>query len=253
MRVEQIYRYPVKGFSPEALEDVTLEAGECLPFDRVFALAQADAPLDPDHPVWLRKTNFACLAANARLALLHTAYDAGTDTWLIRPPQGEPLRARLSTPEGRAAVEDFLTAFLGEEARGRLRLLRGRGHHFTDIPQKSVSIISLKSLAALEAASGQRLDPLRFRANFYVSGGAEWGDFALLDQEVMLGRARLRVWKRIVRCAATEVNPQTAERDANPPRELRKAFGHIDLGVQAEVLEGGLVAVGDALEAIQPA
>ncbi len=252
MRVEQIYRYPVKGFSPEALEQITLSAGQCLPFDRVFALAQADAPLDPDKPAWLRKTNFACLAANARLALLHTAYDTATDTWLIRPPGGEPLRARVSTAEGRAAAEDFLTAFLGEEARGRLRLVRGNGHHFTDIPEKSVSIISLKSLAALERACGQQLDPLRFRANFYVSGGMEWGDFALLGQEVMLGRARLRVWKRIVRCAATEVNPATAERDANPPRELRKAFGHIDLGVQAEVLEDGLVAVGDALEAIQP-
>jgi MOSC domain-containing protein YiiM len=30
-------------------------------------------------------------------------------------------------------------------------------------------------------------------------------------------------------------------------------FGHADLGVQAEVLEGGRVAVGDALEAITPA
>ncbi len=253
MRVEQIYRYPVKGFSPEAMEEVVLAPGECLPFDRVFALAQADAEFDPDHPRWIRKTNFACLAANARLAQLHTAYDAPGDTWLIRPPEGEPIRARLSTPEGRAAVEAFITAFLGEEARGRLRLVRAQGHRFTDIPQKSVSILSLRSLEALERACGQRLDPLRFRANIHVSGGVEWGDFDLMGQEIMLGRARLRVWKRIVRCAATEVNPRTAERDANPPRALREAFGHIDLGVQAEVLEGGLVAVGDALEAIQPA
>ncbi len=252
MRVEQIYRYPVKGFSAEALEEVTLAPGECLPLDRVFALAQADAPFDPDNPRWIRKTNFACLAANARLASLHTAYDAASDTWLIRPPEGEPIRARLSTPEGRAAAEAFITAFLGEEARGPLRLVRAPGHRFTDIPEKSVSILSLNSLAALERACGQTLDPLRFRANIHVSGGAEWADFALVGQEVMLGRARLRVWKRIVRCAATEVNPGTAERDANPPRALRQAFGHIDLGVQAEVLEGGLVAVGDALEAIQP-
>lgn len=253
MRVEHIYRYPVKGFSAEALEEVTLQPGECLPHDRIFALAQGDAPIDPDAPRWMRKTNFACLAANARLAKLHTAYDPATRTWLIRPPEGPPLVADLATPDGRKAAESFVTAFLGDEARGSLRLIEGKGHHFTDIPEKSVSIISLASLAALERAHGMRLDPLRFRANFYVAGGAEWADFDLMGQEIMLGRAKLRVWKRIVRCAATEVNPDTAERDANPPRELRKAFGHIDLGVQAEVIEGGTVAVGDALEPLTPA
>jgi uncharacterized protein YcbX len=55
------------------------------------------------------------------------------------------------------------------------------------------------------------------------------------------------VVKRTVRCAATEVNPQTAQRDADPVAELRAAYGHADLGVHAEVIEPGRVAVGDAL------
>ena len=64
--------------------------------------------------------------------------------------------------------------------------------------------------------------------------------------------ARLRVFKRTIRCAATEVNPDTAARDAEPPRWLRERFGHGDLGVYAEVIEGGRVAVGDALEPLEP-
>ncbi len=252
MRVEHIYRYPVKGFSPEALEDVALSPGECLPHDRVYALAQGDSPFDPSAPVWMRKTNFACLAANARIAKLHTAYDPKTAQLVIRLPEGAPLVMDLGTAEGRTRLEDFITAFMGEEARGRLRLAQAPGYNFTDIPQKSVSIISLASLAALERAHGMHLDPLRFRANIYVSGGVEWGDFDLLGQEIQLGTARLRVWKRIVRCPATEVNPETAERDAKPPRVLREHFGHADLGVQAEVLEGGRVAVGDSLEVFSP-
>ena len=250
MRVEHIYRYPVKGFSAEALEDVTLTPGECLPHDREFALAQADSGFDPAAPVWMRKTNFACLMANARLAKLHTAYDPKTGEWVIRPSEGQPLIANIHTAEGRTLAEDYLTQFLGEEARGRLRFVEAPGYNFTDIPQKSVSIISLASLHALERAAGMRLDPIRFRANIYVSGGKEWGDFDLMGQEIQLGQARLKVWKRIVRCPATEVNPETAERDAKPPRTLREHFGHADLGVQAEVLEGGRVAVGDALEAL---
>lgn len=250
MRIEHIYRYPVKGFSAEAMEEVTLTPGECLPHDREFALAQADSGFDTAAPVWMRKTNFACLMANARLARLHTAYDPLTGEWALRPDHGAPLVANIHNEAGRALAEDFLTQFLAEEARGRLRFVTAPGYNFTDIPQKSVSIISLASLAALERAAGMRLDPIRFRANIYVSGGREWGDFDLMGQDIQLGGARLRVWKRIVRCPATEVNPETAERDAKPPRTLREHFGHADLGVQAEVLEGGRVAVGDALETL---
>jgi hypothetical protein len=55
------------------------------------------------------------------------------------------------------------------------------------------------------------------------------------------------VTKRIVSCAATEVNPLTATCDANPVAELRAAYGHADLGILAEVIEGGRMALGDAL------
>ncbi|WP_424814814.1 MOSC domain-containing protein [Roseococcus sp. YIM B11640] len=253
MRIEHIYRFPVKGLSAEALEEATLIQGQCLPHDRRFALAQGDSPFDPGAPVWMRKSNFACLMANARLAKLHTAFDPKTEELAIRKPDGEMLVGSLRTPEGRASIEDYMTAYLAEEARGRLRLVEAPGYNFTDIPQKSVSIISLASLAALERAAGMRLQPLRFRANIYVSGGPEWGDFDLMGREIQLGQARLRVWKRIVRCPATEVNLDTGERDANPPRTLREHFRHMDLGVQAEVLEGGRIAVGDALEPLDPA
>ena len=54
----------------------------------------------------------------------------------------------------------------------------------------------------------------------------------------------LRVTRPITRCPATEVNPETAERDADPVAELRRLYGHVELGVHAEVIEGGRFAVG---------
>jgi uncharacterized protein YcbX len=253
MRVEHLYRYPVKGLTAESLEEVTLAEGRCLPHDRRFALAQGDAPLDPGAPAWLPKFHFGCLARNASLALLHSAFDPRTGQLSIRPPEGAPLLGDTRTAAGRAEIAAFLARHLGAEARGTPHFIDGQeaGHNFTDVPDKAVSIIGLSSLQALEAATGRRLDPLRFRANVYVSGGLPWAEFDLVGQEIQLGGARLRVFKRIVRCAATAVNPETAVRDADPPRDLRQHFGHADLGVYAEVLEGGRVAVGDALEPLE--
>jgi len=251
MRVEAIYRYPVKGLSPEALEEVALVPGRCLPHDRRFALAQGDAPFDLAAPSWLPKRHFGCLMANARLALLRTGFDPRTGQLSIRPPDGPPLVADTGTEDGRAAIAAFLAAFLGPEARGTPRFVEAPGHNFTDVAVKCVSVIGLSSLHALEAAVGMELDPIRFRANVYFSGGEPWAEFGLLGQEIQIGGARLRVFKRTVRCAATEVNPETAERDAKPQRWLRERFGHADLGVYAEVLEGGRIASGDALEPLQ--
>jgi uncharacterized protein YcbX len=55
------------------------------------------------------------------------------------------------------------------------------------------------------------------------------------------------VVKRIVRCAATEVDPTTGIRDLAVPRTLLDNYGHADCGVYAEVIEGGPIAVGDSI------
>lgn len=252
MRLELLFRYPVKGLTAEAMEEVVLTPGNTVPEDRRFALAQGDCAFDPTAPTWLPKRNFGCLMVNARLALVHSAFDARTGDLALRLPNQPPVIASTRTPEGRAAIAGALAAALGDEARGTPRFVEAPGHSFSDVAKKVVSIIGLSSLHALEQAAGARLDPLRFRANVYVSGGSPWAEFDWIGREILLGQARLRVIKRIVRCPATEVNPTTGERDAEPPRWLREKFGHPDLGVYAEVIEGGRIAVGDALEVTDP-
>jgi hypothetical protein len=62
-----------------------------------------------------------------------------------------------------------------------------------------------------------------------------------------VGDARLKVHRRIGRCAATEVNPATAERDMQILRALSHGFDHTNMGVYAEVVRGGDVKAGDTV------
>ena len=66
---------------------------------------------------------------------------------------------------------------------------------------------------ALRSTIAAPVDPLRFRANVYFDGVADWSELDWLEREIVLGAARLRVVSAITRCAATEVNPLSAERD----------------------------------------
>lgn len=114
-----------------------------------------------------------------------------------------------------------------------------------------VSIINLASVAAIETAVGAPVHPLRFRGNLYVAGWPAWREFDLVERELAVGReAQLKVVKRIVRCAATNVDPDTGMRDLALPKSLMQSFGHMDCGVYAEVMTGGEIAAGDSISVV---
>jgi len=89
---------------------------------------------------------------------------------------------------------------------------------------------------------------LRFRANLYVRGWPAWRELELMGHEIRIGGVRLRVTRNIVRCAATNVDPVTTERDMNIPKTLMDRFGHAHCGIYAEVIAGGDMAPGDKIE-----
>jgi uncharacterized protein YcbX len=250
MRIDYLYRFPVKGLTAEALETTELTERETIPWDRAFALAQGDSGFDPAAPQWLMKDNFMCLKRNAAIALLRSHFDPRSGQLAIRAPDGSGIAANALTEAGRARIGAWLTAYLGPEARGEPRFHHIPGHVFADQRNKVVSLISLASLRDYEAKVGARRHRRRFRANVWFSGAAPWAENEWIGRQLQLGGAILRVVKRIARCPATEVNPETGERDADPVRELRTQYGHIDLGVHAEVIAGGTLSVGDGIEVL---
>jgi uncharacterized protein YcbX len=248
--IQSIYRYPVKGLSPQALARAALPAGGTLPADRLYAIENGPTGFDPAHPTYFPKQRFLMLMRNERLAALKTDYDEAGHRLSIRHEGREVARGDLRTAEGRAAIEAFMGSFCADELRGPAKVLFGDGHSFSDVAKKVVSIINLGSVAAVETAVGRPVDPLRFRANIYVAGWPAWREFDLFDRELMAGGARLKVVKRIVRCAATNVDPQTGIRDMEIPPTLLRTFDHMDCGVYAEVVGAGDIAIGDAVRAL---
>jgi uncharacterized protein YcbX len=248
--VQAIYRYPVKGLSPQLLAHAQLSAGAAIPADRLYAVANGPLDFDPAAPSYLPKIRFLMLMRNERLAELRTEFDERSHTLIISHEGREAARGDLRMPEGRAAIEKFFTAFCANELRGPPKVLHAPGHSFSDVARKVVSIINLASVAAIEEAAGAPVHPLRFRGNVYVSGWPPWREFDLVGRTIAIGpAARLKVIKRIVRCAATEVDPETGFRDLAIPQTLMQAFGHGDCGIYAEVIAAGEIAPGDAVTA----
>jgi uncharacterized protein YcbX len=247
-----IYRYPVKGLTPERLTGAELAPGQTLLADRRYAIENGPSGFDPAAPAWLAKPHFLMLQRDGWLAALQTHFDDASHVLTIRHNGAVVAQGDLETDQGRTAIEQFFATHYAGQIKGPPKVLTSPGHSFSDVARKVVSIINLASVRAIENMVGAPVHPLRFRANLYVEGWPAWHEFDLLDQTLVIGETRLKVVKRIVRCAAVNVDPDTAERDLAIPQALQRRLGHGDCGIYAEVISGGAIAIGDAVMAEAP-
>ncbi|ALK08120.1 MOSC domain-containing protein [Blastochloris viridis] len=246
-RVAAMYRYPVKGLSPQATRHADLASGGFFPGDRLYAVENGSSGFDEAAPAHLPKAQFLSLMQCPALALIASRYNEPDRTLTLRR-NGEAVHGDLATPAGRELIADFLARHLpAGDLRGPLRLLAAPdGFRFTDSRRGFVSVVNLASVAALEDWVSGPVDPLRLRANLYVEG---WPAFAELD---LVGRtlafasgARLKVIKRIQRCTGADVDPRTGRRDLHIPRTLMVQLDHADCGIYCEVLTSGRIDEGE--------
>lgn len=247
-RIVSLYRYPVKGLSGEKLKSVSLGEGATFPADRAFAIENGPSGFDPEAPSWQPKIKFLCLMRNARLAALETSYDDASATLSVTKDGVPMIEGNLRTEAGRAAVEVFFQEFMGREARGPVKVLEAPGHSFSDVAAKVAHIVNLATVEDLAATIGKAIHPVRFRANIYLAGWQPWSELEMIGRTIRIGGTQMKITKRVVRCAATEVNPDTAERDIDVPEAIRRKTGHVDLGIYARVLSAGNIAEGDEVE-----
>lgn len=243
--IHAIYRYPVKGLSPQPLGRAMLTPGQTVPGDRLYAIENGPSDFDPVKRPYLSKQHFLMLMKNERLAALRTVFDQDSHILTVNLGKDEVARGDLRTAAGRNAIECFFADYCADELRGPPKILHAEGHSFSDVARKAVSIINLASVAAIEDMIGVPVNPLRFRANLYVSGWPAFSELDLVGKTLTIGNAvRLKAVKRIVRCAATNVDPDTGIRDLAIPQALMRNLNHADCGIYAEVVGAGGIAEG---------
>lgn len=247
-RIASIYRHPVKGFTPERLTAATLEAGACFPCDRLYAVEDGPSGFDPEAPGHISKMKFTVLAKIPAVAKARTAYDEASGVFSAKAEGRPDFAGDLRTDAGRTGLETWLADLLDGDIKGPLKVIEGPGaHRFMDSRSGYVSIVNLASVRDLGQRLGMDLDPLRFRANLYVEGWPAWAENDWTGKVITVGAATAEVLKPIVRCAATHVDPTTAERDVELVKALFDNYEHMFCGIYVNVTQGGAVRAGDGV------
>ena len=240
-RLAKICRHPIKGHGRETLASVRLSAGECLPFDRHWAVAHDAAKLVSG---WNPCANFSRGAKAPSLMAITSILAEETKTLSLTHPD----RGQLSfCPDNPADLPRFLdwVSPLNPPERAQPTKIVSAGRGMTDSEFPSVSILSLSSLDELSGKIGQDLSIDRWRGNLWIDGAAPFAEFGWIGREIKIGSAVLRIEERITRCRATMVDTETGKIGADTLSGLQNGYGHQDFGVYATVISGGVLTQGD--------
>jgi len=165
---------------------------------------------------------------------------------------GRPVAGRLV--EG--PWNDALSELVGKALRLAQTEREGDGH---DRGQKAgASLVSTGSLEALGAAAGadRPVDGRRFRMTIGVDGVEPHAEDGWIGDHVRVGGAVVAVHAHAGRCATTTLDPDRGIRDLDTLGAIAAYRGDVPtqeplpFGVWCEVVEPGLVAVGDPVELV---
>jgi len=191
--IQALYRFPVKGLSPELMQAVAVQAGQGFPRDRELAITNGRWQFDVTQYVPRPKSDFLMLMQHETLAALRSqVFDDGARL-RVQAQDVTGLNILLDDAVDLARASAFFGSYLGGRVEGSPQLVKAGGHRFTDVSvvsptlMQSVSIINLASVRDLGARMGRELDPTRFRANVYYDGGEPWEELAWIDRELRLG------------------------------------------------------------------
>jgi uncharacterized protein len=258
--VVALYRYPVKGFTPEECDTLTVLDEGRIAGDRVLGVRFADTAAADD--AWRRKTGMVALINTPGLARLYVRFDEKAFRLHISLESSILVDESLN-PEGRQRIAEALAGYVLKldenpltDHPERLPLcVIGDGHspRYQDDPAGRVTLHGRGSLQAVQAALGNEVSELRFRSNIAVDGLTEWEEQSWVGRKIRIGAVEFDVVKPKTRCLATHANPITGERDIAILTTLTHKMGQENPTFAVAMLPtvtGGQIRVGDQVSLV---
>ena len=260
--VAALYRYPVKGFTPEECETLTVRDDGRIAGDRVLGIRFADTAVADE--AWSKKTEMVVLMNTPGLACLHLTFEAEArrlrlslaSTVFVDVVLNEEGRQRLATAVAAYVLTLDENPLAGHPERLPLRVIGdGITPRYHDAEAGQVTLHGRGSLHALTAALANTEDSeRRFRSNIALEGLGAWEEHSWVGRKVRIGTVTFDVVRPKVRCLATHANPTTGERDVPILTTLTTVFGQEKptFGVAMVPSQaGGHIHVGDSVTLVE--
>ena len=111
----------------------------------------------------------------------------------------------------------------------------------------TISLINLNSIKDFNQKINKEIEFERFRGNIYIKDLDAFEERNWINKTIKINEAEFKVLKHIPRCSATNLKVNSDQADINLPNQLKKVYGHMDMGIYLYPLDNGKISVHDEL------
>ena len=112
----------------------------------------------------------------------------------------------------------------------------------------SVSLLNIQSINDFQKKIVKKVEISRFRGNICIDGVKPWEEQEWVGKIVKINNVSFKVEKKIPRCVAINLKPQTDDNSLNLLQALKKTYNHFDMGIYLSALDDGKIEVGNKIE-----
>lgn len=247
MIIEQITRYPIKGFFGQDLHQAQVsQAG--MAGDRRFGIYHPSRVKNRSPAGWSPKVNFLQMVFEAFLGVYETSFDTAGEA-LTLTIEGQTYGPYdLTHAAGRAALTAQIRALGHLEDDGPLEVIEGLDQSLTDRKDPCITLANPASLADLERVLGRDLGRVRFRMNAWFTGLDAWAEHDLVGKVLRLGTLEVQVLEPVDRCRAINLTPGTSAWNTDDINvHMKRHYGHNNLGLLCVCKTPGAFQIGDSI------
>jgi uncharacterized protein len=112
----------------------------------------------------------------------------------------------------------------------------------------SVSLLNIQSINDFQKKIDKKVEISRFRGNICIDGIKPWEEQEWIGKVIKINNVSFKVEKKIPRCVAINLKPQTDDNSLNLLQALKKTYNHFDMGIYLSALDDGKIEVGNKIE-----
>jgi uncharacterized protein YcbX len=255
--ISSINYCPVKSVSFQTIEKCEIKKNIGIIGDRIFAFAK---DLDLEQAKLFRKSpderkgkwnNVLTLKNSPALNKYNFLFNNEKLTLTLK--NEEILTIDINQLSERQALSNKITE-LEDSLKQPIVLMNNKDFPFfdTSISKKvdfvnSVSLLNIQSINDFQKKIDKKVEISRFRGNICIDGVKPWEEQEWVGKIVKINNVSFKVEKKIPRCVAINLKPQTDDNSLNLLQALKKTYNHFDMGVYLTALDDGEIGIGNKL------
>ena len=254
--ISSINYSPVKSLSFQTIEFCEIKKDLGILNDRIFAFSRIvnleKAQLIEKNPNERSLNNFLTLKNSPVLNKYNFEYK---DNKLALMFNGEELISVMANDKKQRSLLVNKLEELEISLIKPISLLRNDKFPFFDTTHSkkvfnSISLINLNSVEDFHNKINEKIEPQRFRGNFYINGVEAWEERKWIGKILKINNVSFKVESHIPRCVAINLKPKTDDNALNLLQSLKKTYNHFDMGIYLRALTDGNVNKGNKVEIV---